>query len=1050
MILTKCNIKEINLDTLIDSKIDSSKLYELLIIVPTNRKVRYLKRELISASPGQAASSINIETIGTFSSKLLLGSTWQNLVISDEAAIVLLKQCFDENELVYFSNYKGDVPFGTLERIKNVISEYKKHGITPEDLMREAANLSGADKLKAEDISKIYKQYNEKFTQLNVKEIGDVYKSINELDHDAFVKLFCELFAEVSTIVINGFDEFTFPELEIINSIAEIEGADLFLNFDYFNYNPALFSHLDKCYKNLEEKGFKTVRDKSILNNKPFVEDVKEKLFIKSVDEKSKNYKSKIKQISALNREKEIALIAKEMKLILQQKNIDPNKICVAFNLIKPYSQIIRNQFDTYGIPYNLTDRYSVNTSLPVIAIINLLEIIVNDFYYKNIFRSLSNNFIQFGDVDLNNLLKASVDLKIISGLKIWKDRLTASISEEQITGEFNDYKRYDVNYEKALLDINSIYNRLQSFNILITPAKFYKNLQDLIAKLNIHTAVLKAEDEIAEKDIKGLTTFLGRLRELIHLFELEFGTEKKLPLKFYLNQLITLASFSRYNIKEQHGYGVQVTTLNEIRGLKFDYLFIAGLSDGDLPTRFSPEIFFSGSFARQELQHQVEERYLFYQALCSWDKALYFTKPLTDGRKELVESSFLQEFKKHFEITNIDTSAYADMVSSKIELQKHIGENIESGDDDLVLPENCSSNLQDIKKSVEINQLRLKDPQVDSEYTGVLPDNINEHLKQGLEDFKNKQYSITQLESYAKCPYQYFVERVLKLNTIDEPTEELEAFEFGSLLHNILYEFYYNLKNMGIMLTGADDKDFAKAENLLFNTAEDKIESLNLNLSLSFFEKEKLLGVNGNRKNSLLYLFLCKERESEEGFVPQYFEMSFGKKVDEGGKESLSGEELKIGDVKLRGKIDRVDISEEENMFKVIDYKLSGKRPTKNDILTGLSLQLPLYLYVAKELIKSQLNKEIDPYGAEIYSFKYDESDFGPKLVRIDNSRSKEKGIMVPMAEEMMKICLDSINHFVENIVSGKFNLSKLKERENKVCRFCNFKSICRIQEIN
>ncbi len=1050
MIITKCNIKGIDLDALIDSKIDSSMLNELLIIVPTNRKVRSLKREIISASPGQAAGSINIETIGTFSSKLLSGSTWQNLIISDEAAIVLLKQCFNENELFYFSNYKGDVPFGTLERVKNVISEYKKHGITPEDLIRGAANLAGADKLKAEDISKIYKLYNEKFTQLNVKEIGDVYKSINELEYNTFTKLFRELFAEVSTVVINGFDEFTLPELEIINSLAEIEGVDLYLNFDYFNYNPALFSHLDKCYRSLEEKGFKSVRDKSILNNKPFLEDVKERLFIKSIEEKSKNYKSKIKQISALNREKEIALIAKEIKFILQQKSIEPNKVCVAFNLIKPYSQTIRNQFDTYGIPYNLTDRYSVSASPPVIAIINLLEIIANDFYYKNIFRSLSNNFINFDDVDLNNLLKASVDLKIISGLKIWKDRLTAAISEEKITGEFSDYKRYDVNYEKALLDINTIYDQLQSFNVFMTPAKFYKNLQELIVKLNIHTAVLKADDEIAEKDIKGLTTFLGRLRELVHLFELEFGADKKLPLKFYLNQLITLASFSRYNIKEEHGYGVQVTTLNEIRGLKFDYLFIAGLSDGDLPTRFSPEIFFSGSFARQELQHQVEERYLFYQALCSWKNELYFTNPLTDGRKELVESSFLQEFKKHFEITNIDSSAYDDIVASKIELQKHVGENIESGKENLVLPENCSLNLRDIKKSVEINQLRLKDPQVDSEYTGVFPDNINEHFKQGLEDFKNKQYSITQLESYAKCPYQYFVERVLKLTTIDEPTEELEAFEFGSLLHNILYEFYYNLKNMSITLAGADDKVFAEAEKLLFNTAEEKIESLNLNLSLSFFEKEKLLGINGNRKNSLLYLFLCEERESKEGFVPQYFEMSFGKKVDEEGNESLTGDELKIGNVKLRGKIDRIDINEEKNMFKVIDYKLSGRKPTKNDILTGLSLQLPLYLYAAKELIKSQLNQDIDPYGSEIYSFKYDELDFGPKLVRIDNSRSKEKEVMVPMAEEMMKICLDSINSFVENIVAGKFNLSKLKDRENKVCRFCNFRSICRIQEIN
>jgi len=64
MILTKCKIKEINLDEIITSKTNSSALNELLLIVPTNRKVRYLKRELISSSPSKVVSGINIETLG--------------------------------------------------------------------------------------------------------------------------------------------------------------------------------------------------------------------------------------------------------------------------------------------------------------------------------------------------------------------------------------------------------------------------------------------------------------------------------------------------------------------------------------------------------------------------------------------------------------------------------------------------------------------------------------------------------------------------------------------------------------------------------------------------------------------------------------------------------------------------------------------------------------------------------------------------------------------------------------------------------------------------
>ncbi len=41
-------------------------------------------------------------------------------------------------------------------------------------------------------------------------------------------------------------------------------------------------------------------------------------------------------------------------------------------------------------------------------------------------------------------------------------------------------------------------------------------------------------------------------------------------------------------------------------------------------------------------------------------------------------------------------------------------------------------------------------------------------------------------------------------------------------------------------------------------------------------------------------------------------------------------------------------------------------------------------------------------------------------------------------------------VSKYVEEISSGKFNLSQLEDRENKVCKYCNFRSICRIQEVN
>lgn len=1050
MILTKCDIKKINLDLIVDSKIKSGKLNEILFIVPTNRKIRFLKRELISASPNKVAEGINLETIGTFAVKLLLGFEGHSRLISDEAAIVLLKQSFQETELKYFSNYRDEIPFGTLERVKNVISEYKRHRITPELLMKEAEKLSGSEKIKTEDISKIYRRYQSKFEDIGAKEIGDVYDELLNLNGEGFSQRFFEYFPDVNTVIINGFDEFTIPEIEIINSSSDINNVDLYLYFDYYKYNPVIFSHLDSCYNKLKGKGFRVINDLSIAEQTRFLDDVKQNLFSIKKTNKTVHFKSQITEITAFNRENEISLIAKEIKKLIADNKAAPNKICVAFNLIKPYSPIVRNQFSVYGIPFNLTDRFSLSTSSPIIAIINLLEILENDFYYKNIFRALSNNIIEIGDVDLNNLLKASIELKVISGFKNWINSINDAIIEQQNDdGSINEMRRYNVNYEKAFDDITELYLLLKQFEKPMTLNTFYQNICDLIYSLNIYIKILDGSENSIEKDVKAVNTFLNSIKELMDLLKLEYREDKKLPLKFYLNQLITIASFSRYNIKEKPGYGVLVTTLNEIRGLQFDYLFIAGLTDGDFPTRYSPEIFFSGSFAKEEIRHQTEERYHFYQALCSWKKGLYLTHPQTDERKELVESNFLQEFKVTFEIVEKTEEDYDDIIFSRLELLKYVGESVRKNHPNIILPEEEVFNLKEAKRVIEINEIRLNEPFTDSSYTGVLTNELTDELKNKLLELKDKQYSITQLESYAKCPYQYFADRVLHLNTLEEPTEELEAFELGSLLHTILFEFYTGLKRNNIVLQGADDKNFIKAEKLLFNTARDKIDKLKLNSSLTFYEKEKILGIDDDKRNSILYKFLIEERNSTDGFIPEYFELAFGKVDRLTGDKSFSNEEFEIGDIKVRGKIDRVDINEKDGTIKIVDYKLSGNRPTQNDLQCGLSLQLPLYLYAAKELIKSQLNKNYEPFGAEIFSLKFTQKDFGSKLVGISRAKN-DKDKMVHLAEEMIKKCVESVSKYVEEISSGKFNLSQLEDRENKVCKYCNFRSICRIQEVN
>jgi len=1053
MILTKSNRNHFNPAFEIDQKIKTQKMNELLIIVPTNRKSRYLKKEIISSSPGKTTTKINLETLGTYSTKILFNdSEIKGTILSEAAATVLLSQSFREIDSAYFANYKKEIPFGTLERIKNVISEYKKHGITPDILRDECSQLSGSEKMKAADIADIYEKYQQKCEELSVKEIGDVYYQFNQLGESIVGDRFRKFYPDVNLVIIQGFDEFTSPEIEILNSTAEIDGLELFLSFDYSAGNNSLFSHLERCYGKLINKKFKAIKDSSEPERNHFQKILREKLFNYNIDGEKYNFPGQLFKIKGNSREKEIELIAKEIKSIIINDKVEPNMVCVVFNLIQKNSQTIRDIFSLYGIPINLTDRYSLNQSPAVIAVINLLEILENDYYYKNILRAFSGGYLESAGINQTNLQRVSVELKIISGFQNWKNSIEDALSQFEVD-EDEDFSRLSFeedNYSKALSDIEKLSEFLSPFDRNMTLKEFFDNLSDLVYSLNIPVKLVEGGGMV-EENVKAVTVFLETISELLELFKLEHGEKEKFTLNFFLNHIRTAVNSSRYNIKERQGYGVQITTLSEIRGLKFDYLFISGLCDGDFPTRYTPEIFFSPSYIRGEQKHQAEERYHFYQSLCAWQKVLYLSVPLYDEKKELVESNFFAEFASLFEIIEKTEDDYKDKIYSKEELLVAIGrDDIEKFENDNIFIQN-GIDREKIQESIDINKIRINKPFGESEFSGFIRPRLSPAAKEALEEYRTKQYSISQMETYAKCPYKYFVERVLKLKPVEEPTEEIEALEMGTLLHNILFEFYSNLKIKEIELQDCSGKDFAYAEKLIFRIAEKKIDEARFYSPLSFFEKEKVLGINGDRKNSILYKFLVAEKENENGFTPQYFETSFGKISSEGKFNNPAISNFKVGEVNVRGKIDRIDVNESKSQFSVVDYKLSGKTPSANDLLQGISLQLPLYMFAAKKLINTQLDVDFDPASAEIYSLKFSEKYFGKKKVRASDSRKKKtEDEIVDENNQLIKICTEAIEKYVNSIVAGKFNLTKLKDRDNKVCNYCNFKTICRIEEVN
>ncbi len=1047
MILTKENIANINIEQMINDKINSGKINELLLIVPTNRKARNLKKEVITRAPYHSAYGINIETLGTISSKILQ-EIQPFKQLSEAAATVFIKQCTNELELKYFSLYKGDIPFGTLDRIKNVISEYKRNGITVEKLRREAEKLDSSEKLKALDVANIYEKYRQKYYLLNAFEIGDIYNHLNLLPVIDFVTSFRKIFHEVNLIILDGFNEFSDPEIEILNKISMVGNAKLFLSFDYNSNNKSLFSHLDKCYDKFIEFGFVKIDDETTSKSDGYQNYLRDNLFkTKKVESKFDLTQLALK-INAHDREKEIELITFEIKKLINDENIEPHKICVAFNLIQNYSAIVKDIFEKNRLPFNLTDRTPLDNSSPVTAIVNMLEIVENDFYFKNIFRALSSGFIDTSSIDLPNLYRVSSELKIVSGKENWLNTLSDSLANLGHDGDGDENENKRKAYTKAHNEIKTLAVNLNSFDEKMTIVSFYEKLNDFIIKSKLPAKLLNVDIEI-EKNIRGFSEFLEIISEIFDLLREEYGDDKKFPLDFFMDQIRTVCNWARFNLKEKSNYGVQVTSLDEIRGLKFDYLFIGGLCDGDIPTRYAPEIFFSGSFKKNAALHQLEERYQFYQALCTWSKKLYLTFPATQNERESVGSIFLKDFEEIFLISSKDEKDFAGTIYSREELLTHIGKNgIESIKDQILKEDGID--IEKIKESLKIDEIRKNSPFGPSLFTGDLmagdSDNELYNVKEKLNAFASRQYSISQLETYAKCPYKFFIERVLSIETIEEPSEDIEAIELGRLLHSILYEFYTSIRDKKIILAGCDDKVFKSAGELIFKIAEKQLETTAFKSPLTFYEKEKILGLNGNKNDSILMRFLDAERDGDNEFIPGYFEVSFGRlREDDSDKQLSSQAPIQIDNIKLRGKIDRIEINEKVRSFNVVDYKLSGAKPTFEDLKSGISLQLPIYLYAAQELLKRKLNEEFSANEMFIYSLKYTLDDFGKNKVT-----SSKKNDEINSVDLLIKNSLEHVKTYIEAISNGKFNLSKLDDRENKVCCYCQFRTICRIDEVN
>jgi len=287
---------------------------------------------------------------------------------------------------------------------------------------------------------------------------------------------------------------------------------------------------------------------------------------------------------------------------------------------------------------------------------------------------------------------------------------------------------------------------------------------------------------------------------------------------------------------------------------------------------------------------------------------------------------------------------------------------------------------------------------------------------------------SATRLESWAKCPFSYFLGHVLGIAPLETPEEiiAISSLERGGLVHRILEEFISAEVESGRLPAPGEPWE-EPARERLFAIAE------------RAFAAAEQRGATGKR---LLWL-LAKQgiRDDLESFLENDSALRQRQGTGRIDVELLFGfgdDETRVMDsdtqVHFRGKIDRLDISADGQSVLVIDYKTGSAGPYKaleRDVIdAGRLLQLGVYSLAAQQLA---------PDASEVraaYWFSTASGRFQfapPEFFDIANDATRAR-------------FREGVSKIVSGIQQGVFpaNPGPPDQGGYANCRFCDFDSLC------
>ena len=653
-----------------------------------------------------------------------------------------------------------------------------------------------------------------------------------------------------------------------------------------------------------------------------------------------------------------------------------------------------------------------------------------------------------------------SRDAGVVAGIEQWSDRLARYAGRQDRAARDHSEDIPDarqLRLEQSAKETWALRRFMSKLHDDLTPpeegqswADFVEWVEDLIERyMDIA--------ELPPREASNLDALQSAVRELASLDDVDKDGTTLDVFRAALDEAL-----GRPSAREgTYGEGVFVAPVGNAVGLRFDRIYLLGMVEGLVPPRLRDDPLLPDREREQvglPPRGSVSvERYEFLAAASSGRKrVLTFARGDNAAMKEQHPSSwFLAEASR----LN-GASVYPSMLSSPEELaslkRKPWFEEIASSQDSIdAVSRSQPADLHDY----DLNRLwrwRRSGKRVGDHYLAESEDVLTRALR--MERARNSRaftawdgdlsatpfssgriglsssaiFSPTRLETWATCPYRYFLSNVLGIAALEQPEEiaTISPLERGSLVHKVLERFVRQVQEQGTI--PRHDRPWSEDHTrLLITIGEEQFRDAE---QRGMTGKPLLWEIAQAEIRNDLRRFLEEDFDlrHKHGVSPHSAESAFGisphSDDEEPAQPAVEWSSAKTGTIRFRGIIDRIDVSPSGDAALVLDYKTGGTTEytnmDKDPVRRGTRLQLPVYGLAARQFLGEEVKVKV------AYWFVSSKGNF--------RTRPQKPAPI----DDMLDSFTDAVETITDCIGQGLFPANPGKGGAN--CRYCDFKHLC------